>query len=298
MGNPRILHMITPLKHMSPFDVNMALDAGFDAAIPYTNVTIEDVAGLVQDAIFSRGPEGVKRTGVFIGGKRAMEALDMLDRAKKAMVPPFEISVFADPAGSFTTAAAMVACAKEALKDKFSTTLKGKRVVVFGGTGVVAFAAAVISAMDGASAILVGYDGPERVRRLADEARARFGVDVSYANGSTEEQKSALAREADIIFSAGPAGRRLVTLDQMKGAKHLLVATDVNAVPPSGVEGVGVNDNAKPIAGTTAVGIGALAVGNIKYRTEAGLFKQMIESEKPLYLDFRDAYALAQKLAA
>jgi hypothetical protein len=27
------------------------------------------------------------------------------------------------------------------------------------------------------------------------------------------------------------------------------------------------------------------------------LFEQMIESEKPLYLDFRDAYALAQKLA-
>jgi methylene-tetrahydromethanopterin dehydrogenase len=76
------------------------------------------------------------------------------------------------------------------------------------------------------------------------------------------------------------------------------VATDVNAVPPSGVEGVGVNDDASPIAGTTAVGIGALTVGNIKYRTESGLFKQMIESEKPLYLDFLDAYALAQKLAA
>jgi methylene-tetrahydromethanopterin dehydrogenase len=192
----------------------------------------------------------------------------------------------------------MVACAKEALKDKFSTTLKGKRVVVFGGTGVVAFASAVIAATDVASSILVGYDGPERVRRLADEARGRFGVDVSYADGSTEEQKSALAREADIIFSAGPAGRRLVTLEQMKAAKHLLVAADVNAVPPSGVEGVGVNDNAKPIAGTNAVGIGALAIGNIKYRTESGLFKQMIESEKPLYLDFRDAYALAQKLAA
>ena len=113
MGNPRILHMITPLKHMSPFDVNMALDAGFDAAIPYTNVTTEDVTGLVQDAIFSRGPEGVKRTGMFIGGKRAIEALDMMDRAKKAMVPPFEISVFADPAGSFTTAAAMVALRQE-----------------------------------------------------------------------------------------------------------------------------------------------------------------------------------------
>ena len=297
MGNPRILHMITPLKHMSPFDVNMALDAGFDAAIPYTNVTIEDVAGLVQDAIFSRGPEGVKRTGVFIAGKRAIEALDMMDRAKKAMVPPFEISVFADPAGSFTTAAAMVACVKKALRDKFSTWLKGKRVAVFGGTGVVAFASAVIAAMDGAASTLIGYDGPDRVRKLAEEAKARFGVDVAYADGSTEEQKTALARDAEIIFAAGPAGRRLVTLDQLKQAKQLRVATDVNAVPPSGVEGVGVNDDAAPIPGTEAVGIGALAVGNVKYRTEAGLFKQMIESEKPLYLDFRDAYALAQKLA-
>ena len=297
MAHPRILHMITPLKHMSPFDVNMALDAGYDAAIPYTSVTVEDVTGLVQDSIFSRGPEGVKRTGMFIGGKRAIEALDMMKRAKAAMVPPFEISVFADPAGSFTTAAAMVACAETALRNKFSTEFKGKRVVVFGGTGVVAFASAVIAAVEGAEATLVGYDGPERVRKLAEEANARFSVNLHYADGSTEEQKTELAREAQVIFSAGPAGRRVLTTQQLKQATHLLVATDVNAVPPAGVEGVGVNDNAVPIPGTKAVGIGALAVGNIKYRIEAGLFDQMIQSEKPLYLDFRDAYALAQKLA-
>jgi methylene-tetrahydromethanopterin dehydrogenase len=162
---------------------------------------------------------------------------------------------------------------------------------------VVAFASAVIAAVDGASSVLIGYDGPERVRKLADEARARFGVDITYADGSTEEQKTEIARDADIIFAAGPAGKRLLTLDQLKQAKRLKVAADVNAVPPSGVEGVGVNDDAKPIPGTGAVGIGALAVGNTKYRTESGLFEQMIESEKPLYLDFRDAYALAQKLA-
>jgi methylene-tetrahydromethanopterin dehydrogenase len=297
MAHPRIIHMITPLKHMSPFDVNMALDAGFDAAIPYTNVTIEDVKGLVQDAIFSRGPEGVKRTGMFIGGKRAIEALDMLDRAKKAMVPPFEISVFADPAGSFTTAAAMVACVDKALMDNFKTDLNGKRTAVFGGTGVVGFASAVIAAMQGAEATLIGYDGPDRVRRLADEANARFEVKMSYADGSTEEQNSALAEAADVIFAAGPAGKQLLSLAQLKRAKALLVVTDVNAVPPAGIEGVGVNDNAKPIPGTKAVGIGALAVGNVKYKTEAGLFDQMIKSEKPIYLDFRDAYALAQKLA-
>jgi len=296
MATPRILHMLTPLKHMSPFDVNMALDAGFDHAIPYTNVTVEDVYGLVQDAIFSRGPEGIKHTAMFIGGKRAIEALDMMDRAKKAMVPPFEISVFADPAGSFTTAAAMVACAKKALRETFSADLKGMRVVVFGGTGVVAFASAVIAVSDGAKATLVGYDGPERVKKLALEANARFDEALDYADGSTEEQKTALAREADVIFAAGPAGRRLLTTDQLRGAKNLKVAADVNAVPPSGIEGVGVNDNGKPIQGTNAVGIGALAVGNIKYKTEFGLFKMMIEAEKSIYLDFRDAYALAQKL--
>jgi methylene-tetrahydromethanopterin dehydrogenase len=298
MALPRILHMITPLKHMSPFDVNMALDAGFDDAIPYTNVTIEDVYGLVQDAIFSRSPDGIKRTGVFIGGKKAIEALDMMDRAKKAMVPPFEISVFADPAGSFTTAAAMVACAKKALQDKFKADLKDKRIVVFGGTGVVAFASAVIASTDGAKAVLVGYDGPERVRRLTMEANDRFGVDLGYADGTTEEQKAELAQGADMIFSAGPAGRQILSLEQIKPAKDLKVAADVNAVPPLGIEGVGIKDNGAPIEGTSAVGIGALAIGDVKYKTETGLFKEMIEAEKPVYLDFRAAYRLAQALVS
>jgi methylene-tetrahydromethanopterin dehydrogenase len=298
MAHPRILHMLTPLKHMSPFDVNMALDAGYDAAIPYTSVTVEDVSGLVQDAIFSRGSEGLKQTGVFIAGKRAIEALDMMARAKKAMVPPFEISVFADPAGSFTTAAAMVACIKKALREKFSTELRGKRVAVFGGTGVVGFASAVIAGLEGAHATLIGYDGPDRVRKLAEEANARFGAETRCADGSSEEQKSELARDADVIIAAGPAGRRLLTLDQLRAAKQLKVVTDANAVPPSGVEGVGVNDDATPLPGTGAVAIGALTVGNVKYRTESGLFNMMIETEKPLYLDFRDAYALAQKLVA
>ena len=34
------------------------------------------------------------------------------------MFPPFQLSVFADPAGSFTTGAAMVACVERVLKEK------------------------------------------------------------------------------------------------------------------------------------------------------------------------------------
>ena len=70
--------MFSPQKHMSPFDVNMAADAGYKVIIPYINVTQDEVTGLVQDAIFSRPPHDGVRTGVFIGGKDALLALDMM----------------------------------------------------------------------------------------------------------------------------------------------------------------------------------------------------------------------------
>ncbi|RVB05488.1 methylenetetrahydromethanopterin dehydrogenase, partial [Mesorhizobium sp. M7A.F.Ca.CA.004.05.1.1] len=47
MARKHILHMLTPLKQMSPFDVNMALDAGFDAVVPYVDVSLAEVTGLV-----------------------------------------------------------------------------------------------------------------------------------------------------------------------------------------------------------------------------------------------------------
>ncbi len=117
MENALILHFLTPAAQASPFDVNMAYDAGYDAVVPYTGVTLADVAALTQEnAYFSRGPKRVRRTGIFIGGRDLDLALDMLDAARKAMVPPFEVSVFADPSGAFTTAAAVVAAVEKHLR--------------------------------------------------------------------------------------------------------------------------------------------------------------------------------------
>lgn len=92
-----ILHMLSTLKHMSPFDVNMALDAGFDEVAVYTNVTIEEVTALVQDAMFSRAPAAALRTGLFFAGRDAVLALDMLESAKKALIKPFEVSLLLTP---------------------------------------------------------------------------------------------------------------------------------------------------------------------------------------------------------
>jgi len=293
-----ILHMLSPQKHMSPFDVNMAADAGFKTIVPYINVTQEEVTGLVQDAIFSRPPQDGVRTGFFFGGKDAILALDMMEAAKKAMVPPFQVSVFADPAGSFTTAAAMVACVERVLKTKFGRTLKGTRIAVFGATGVVGFASSIIAALEGAHVQLVAHRGVDRVVKSAAVSKQRFGVDLEAVNGETEEARSAIIANAEIIFAAAAAGVRVVTAEQKALAKNLLIAADVNAVPPPGVDGMELFMDGAPLPGCNALGVGPLAIGDIKYKTESGLFKRMLTSNEPLHLDFRHAFQLARELVA
>ncbi len=296
MADKQILHMLSPLRQVSPFDVNMAVDAGYDAVVPYANITADDVAGLVQDAIFSRPPRLAVRTGIFIGGRDAIASLDMLDAAKKAMVPPFIVSVFADPAGSFTTAAALVAHVERQL-GKRGKGLDGQRVVVYGATGVVGFASGVIAALEGARVTLAGHDGTKRVAVACEEIGKRFGVQLQPGDGSTEDGKAALLREADAAFCCARAGVQVLSGRQIADAPDLLVAADVNAVPPMGVEGLDVQADGAAIGGR-AVGIGALAIGHTKYRAEFGLFRRMIETDHPVALDFRDAFKLARDLVA
>jgi methylene-tetrahydromethanopterin dehydrogenase len=296
VADKNILHMLTPLKHMSPFDVNMALDAGYDAVVTYTNVTLDEVTGLVQDAIFSRPPKMGARTGMFFGGKNASLALDMLAKAKAALVPPFGISFFADPGGSFTTAAAMMACVEKTLRDKKQRDLKGAKVAVFGATGVVGFAAAAIAALEGADVTMVGYDGIKRVSESAGEIKTRFGVEVRAADGSNDEKKTAILAATEVAVCCGRAGVRILTRAQLEAARGLLVVADANAVPPSGIEGLEAMANGVELTAHGALGIGPLTIGNIKYKTESGLFRRMITAAKPVQLDIREAFALAREL--
>ena len=65
MGTQRILHMITPLKHMSPFDVNMALDAGFNAHISKPvepTELLNTIARLLEKSKKPNGKSRVKKS--------------------------------------------------------------------------------------------------------------------------------------------------------------------------------------------------------------------------------------------
>jgi methylene-tetrahydromethanopterin dehydrogenase len=300
MERPFILHMFTPTKNSSPFDVNMAADAGYGVIVPYGDVTLDQVGPLTQDAIFSRGPKGVKRTGIFIGGREIGMAADMLDAARAAMVPPFEVSVFADPSGAFTTAAAMVACVERQLRKVHGTDLSGKNIVVIGGTGPVGAAAAVLASGAGATVKIASHTSASRARMTSEVVNARYGAHTEPAEAASDQQKIDLMSSVHVIMATAKAGIKVVSAEQLGRASNLLVAADVNAVPPAGIDGLGVMDDGAPLKGAAsgkAVGVGALAIGNVKYQVQRGLFELMLQADKPQYLDFRDAFAAARRLA-
>ncbi len=295
LGTP-ILHFLSTQEFASPFDVNMAVDAGFKVVVPHTNARLEHTAGLVQDAIFSRPIEYGCRTGLFIGGKDALLALDMLAAAQAALVPPFRLSAFADPGGSFTTAAAMVALVEDVYYARTDRTLQDADVVVFGATGVVGFASAIIASQCGANVTMASHIGVGALEPFIAAARERFGVDLKPVAAARDVDKMQLLSEADIVLCAAAAGIRVLSSDQLLSARRLAVAADVNAVPPSGIEGVELFDRGRVLDGTNIAAVGPLAIGDIKYKTQAALFRSMLSSRDTVMLDFTDAFAMARKL--
>lgn len=307
MEKPSILHLFTAAKNASPFDVNMAYDAGFDKIVPYTNVELSEVAGLTQDAIFSRSPSGVKREGIFIGGRDIDLAMQMLHAAKHAMFAPFACSVFADPSGAFTTAAAMIAKVEAHLNEKFGEDLNGKTLSVFGATGPVGGCAAIIAAQQGANVQLVAHNSLARVQAKAEAWNREYNVNLQAVDGSTDAKKADVLAQTDIVICAAAAGVQVISQEQLIQAKRLKIAADVNAVAPNGVQGVDVGHDGVQVADTNIYGIGALAIGQLKYATQHQLLKQMLPQEqertqdkpgqKIKYLDFMAAFNLARELS-
>lgn len=296
MSRPYILHMITPAKNLSPFDVNMGIDAGWQVAIPYTSVEAVEIGDLVQDAIFSRGPSGVKRTGIFLGGRDLHTAMDMLEAAKEAMVPPFEVSVFADPSGAFTTAAGMVAKVEQHLKERHGTTLEDKCVLALGGTGPVGAAAAVLAAKAGAKVKVIGRQ-IDKAKQVAEVCNRRYGADLTGIEGEADDHKGELIETSEVVLATAKAGVQVLSRELIASAAKLLVAADANAVPPPGIAGVGAKADGVAIEGSNsgAVGVGALAIGDVKYHVQHQLLRQMVATDQPVYLQFEHAFKIARE---
>jgi methylene-tetrahydromethanopterin dehydrogenase len=296
MEKKHLLHFISSDRHVSPFDVNMAYDAGFDAVIPYAGVSEAEFAPLVQDAMFSRGPRGARHTAILIGGGNLSLALRMLEAAKKTLFDPFRLSVMVDPRGAFTTAAALVAKVRRACAAHGLGELKGKTVAVFGGTGSVGRVAAALASREGARVILTSrqLDG---ARQAAQEVRSLFGVEIEPREASTEEAIARLAADAQVLMATAAAGVRLLSQASLRKLGGPRVVGDVNAVPPPGIEGLKPQDDGVEIA-PGVFGLGALAIGDLKFRTEAALLEDLRDPGQRIIVDPQAAFDRANRILA
>jgi methylene-tetrahydromethanopterin dehydrogenase len=204
----------------------------------------------------------------------------------------------ADPSGAYTTAAAMVACVEAQLLQHAGGGLAGRRVVVLGGTGPVGRIAAVLAAQAGARVAISSRNGIDAADEAAQQTAQRFGVTLEGVSGGDRAAIRASIAEVDVILACAAAGVQVVSAEEVAGAGALRVAADVNAVPPAGVAGVDVMAAGVPIPGTRAVGVGALAIGNVKYQTHHRLLRRMHEAGSPQVLSFDAAFEVARAFLA
>lgn len=266
----------------------MAYDAGFHAVIPYGNVTEESAALLVQDIIFSRGPKGAKFTAIFIGGNDEDLAERIRETAVKNMFPPFQCSMMIDPKGAYTTAVALVAKVAKAFGG-----LKGKKVAIPGGTGPVGRVAATLCAKQG-SEVIIGSRRPAEVQKLGEQLSERTGGVVRGVQMATDEDKISHLRDVNLILTTGKAGIEMISEAVLKTLRPGTYVADVNAVPPTGIHSLKVDDDMKEIAPGIR-GMGAIAIGVLKYDVEMEMLETIRTSEKFVVLNENSALEIARR---
>ena len=286
-GKKKILIQLDSDPHPSVFDRVVAVDAGADFVFAYGGVKPAAVRDLVHGAIFTRGPEDLKSTAVFVGGSDIALGEEILREVEKTFFGPLRVSVLLDGAGSNTTAAAAVVAASRHAK------LEGASAIVLGSSGPVGRRVARLLALSGARTV-VASRSLERAGEVAREVKERSkDASVEAVATSTSQELAAAIESAEVVIAAGGPGARLLPRDQRLAAKSLQVAIDLNAVPPEGIEGVKATDAAKERDGVIAYG--AIGVGGFKMKIHKAALRRLFESNDQV-LDLERIFELARTL--
>lgn len=247
-------------------------------------VTPDDVQDLVYGAMFTRGGDELKNTAVFIGGTDVVEAEELYERTLNTFFGPLRVSVMFDANGSNTTAATAVAKMMSAVKDPV-----GKKAVVLAGTGPVGVRAAILFAEEGLKTYLSSRE-LSRAEKVCSHIKEKYGVEILPLEIKDDDSCKKALDGAAIAFCTGKPGIVLIKKEIWSNLPQLEVLADVNAVDPTGAEGLKVTDDGKVREGKTV--FGAIGIGNTKmkvqYQAVASLF-----TRNDLVLDFREIYKIA-----
>jgi len=283
----KILVQLDTDPQPSVFDRVVAIDAGVDELFSYGGVTVENVTGLVHGAMFTRSPNDLKNTAIFIGGSDVKAGEALLAKVQSLFFGPIRVSVLLDSNGSNTTAAAAVRAAARHME------LDGTRAVVLGGTGPVGHRAAQILASRGVEVIVTSRT-IERARETCDRIREQVpDAQLIPAVPQQGGDFTGLLTGCQLLIAAGAAQVQFLKEDQWIDQPTLKVAIDLNAVPPTGLEGIGVTDKAKERGKVLCYG--AIGVGGTKMRVHRAAVESLFEQHDRV-LNTAEVFAIAEKI--
>lgn len=292
MQQPRILIQLDSDSHPSVFDAVVAIDSQVAHLLQYANVEPTNTRSLVHGAMFTRGPNQLHNTAIFIGGSNVGLGEAIGQEVKQSFFGPIRVSVMLDGNGSNTTAAAAVLCASR------HVNLANTRALVLGGTGPVGQRVARLLLRQGSQVMLASRD-QQRAQSVCNTLIARIGSEFAtklkpVTMGETPTEAKEL-QNATAIFSCGAAGVTLLSNDLLATAKEAQVAIDLNAVPPSGIEGIGVTD--KAVSRGSRIDYGAIGVGGLKMRIHSEAIRTLF-TRNDLFLDAEEVYNIGKNLEA
>lgn len=282
----------------SPFDILFAYDSGVDHVVCYGGVTAKSAKSLILDAIFPRGPEGLKYTLIFIGGKNYDECLKIAEVARKTYFKPFVASTIIDPAGAFMTSSAVVVKVFSCLRNKGYEPTKVKYTVL-GGAGRVGRCVVYLLAKSGVN-VLAADILIEELKKRVKEINEKVGAErvVAYEKPTDKlENIFEACKEADAVITTGPPGVVLLPSSVLTKLEKCKVVADVNATPPYGVEIIKPTYDCKPLKKLPRViGIGALAIGKFRNDIQRELIKKSFEAPGSFF-GIDEIYRLSTTLA-
>lgn len=280
----------------STFDAVVAVDAGAEVLLRHGNVTPDAAVPLVHGAMFTRGGRDLASTAIFVGGSDVAAAEAVAAVVRETFFGTVRVGVLVDPSGANTTAAAAVLAA--ARHQPLAPDVRPRcRALVLGGTGPVGQRVARLLGRRGAAVAVASRQAgraEEAVRRLAATVPTGSFTPVAWTSISGGGGLARVLAEADLIVAAGAAGATLLDGAGRKLATAAKVLVDLNAVPPTGIEGVLAADAGRQDGAATVYG--ALGVGKLKMRIHRAAVERVF-ADTSACLDAEELLALGATLS-
>jgi len=287
MSKPRILIQLDTDPQPSVFDSVVAVDSQVDQLFRHGGVTADGVRDLVYGAMFTRGPEDLRNTAIFVGGSDVQEAETVIKAVTECFFGPVRVSVMLDASGANSTAAAAVLAVKRHLP------LAESRVTVLAATGPVGRRIVRLLARQGAE-VAVTSRTQERAGECCLDIQSQVeGARLTpYAIVSPDGRAKSL-EGSDAVIAAGAPGVPLLPLEDRNQCDQLKVALDLSAVPPAGIEGIDPQHKADDQNGVICYG--AIGVGGSKMKIHKAAIERLFQSNDAV-LDAEEIFAIGQEL--